>query len=1045
MKSLEMNGSEFRPLKIFARRALLILGLVTFMSNVSAQEWRGFPYPSFVTRLSYISLTSGDFNGDGIADLATTNAVSANVSVLIGIEDSMNPGFGDGTFCNPVFYAAGNDPVNIAKGDFNGDGITDLVTANYQSNSVSILLGNEDVYNPGIGDGTFSTQMSYATSNEPISVTTGDFNGDDITDLATANLDTNDVSVLIGNGSEGTGDGTFSTHISYAAGLRPASVTTGDFNGDGIIDLVTTNRDSDDISVLLGNGSENKGDGTFASEVVYITGTNPTKITTGDFNGDGITDLVTSNRDSDNVSVLLGIEDTGNLGYGDGTFANLVNYAVGENPLNIATGDFNGDGITDLATTNSESDNVSVLLGNGNGGIGDGTFTAHVLYSVGEFPWGITTGDFNGDGITDIANTNWLSSYISVLLGNVDDNNPSDGDGTFATQINYSVGDIPWNITTCDVNGDGITDLAAANAESDNVSVLLGIENSMNPGFGYGTFETEINYSVGESPRSVITCDFNGDGITDLVTANAESDDLSVLLGIEDSMNLGFSDGTFETEINYTVGDSPWSVTKGDFNGDGITDLATANADSDNVSVLLGIEDSMNPGVGDGTFSTQVNYSVGDSPRSVTACDFNGDGITDLATANAGSDNISVLLGIEDSTNPGVGDGTFAAEVNYLVGDGPRSVTASDFNGDGITDLATANFSSDNVSILLGNEDEFNPGIGDGTFSTQIMYSTGIQPVNVKTGDLNGDGIFDLVTANSRSDTVSILLGKKDSENSSFGDGTFEEQITYAVGIRPYCVDIGDFNGDGYIDLATVNGQSDNVSVLMNLGFTEPEPSFTPESLAFGDVELGSGPPSLSVTINVTGDTDLISTPTLTDDGGGDFSLVSVPVSPLAQGTSDTLGVSFTPFGLGLTTGTVTLETNDLSSPTITIALSGTGVDTIAATSSVTAPTGSLTQMDPIISIEYTASDNSGGSGVQDVELFYSFASTKGTVFTSAGTFTSSPISFDTTAIGGQGTYEFYTLATDVAGNTETDTGTADVTVIFNNNTNVDDWKVLND
>ena len=283
-------------------------------------------------------------------------------------------------------------------------------------------------------------------------------------------------------------------------------------------------------------------------------GRGPYSVTTGDFNGDGVTDLATANFRNVNISVLLGV--------GDGTFAAQATYAVGYGPLSITTGDFNGDGVTDLATANLYSDNVSVLLG-----VGNGTFVAQVTYAAGDETGSVTTGDFNGDGVTDLATANRYSDNVSVLLGV--------GDGTFAAQIAFAAGARPYSVTTGDFNGDGVTDLATANSlyytSSNNVSVLLGV--------GDGTFEARVTYPLGEvGSRSLTTGDFNGDGVTDLATAN---------LGFSVSVLLGVGDGTFAAQATYATGEKCRSVTTGDFNGDGLTDLATANRSSDNVSVLL--------------------------------------------------------------------------------------------------------------------------------------------------------------------------------------------------------------------------------------------------------------------------------------------------------------------------------------------------------------------------------------------------------------------------------------------------------------------------
>ncbi|MEA2031279.1 MAG: FG-GAP-like repeat-containing protein [candidate division Zixibacteria bacterium] len=345
----------------------------------------------------------------------------------------------------------------------------------------------------------------------------------------------------------------FDTRIDYAVGDGPSSVFSADFNGDGYNDLATANWDSDNVSILLGNG-----DGTFQSAVNYAVGYGSNSVFSADFDGDGNNDLATANYYSDNVSILLG--------NGDGTFQSAVNYAVGDGPYSVFSADFNGDGYNDLATANDSSDNVSILLGNG-----DGTFQSAVNYAVGDGPESVFSTDFDGDGNNDLATANFYSNNVSILLGN--------GDGTFQSAVNYAVGDTPHSVFSVDFNGDGNNDLATANSGNlgnpGDVSILLGN--------GDGTFQSAVNYAVGYSPRSVFSADFNGDGDNDLATANSEDwenpGDVSIL--------LGNGDGTFQSAVNYAVGRWPNSVFSADFDGDGDNDLATANENSHNVSILL--------------------------------------------------------------------------------------------------------------------------------------------------------------------------------------------------------------------------------------------------------------------------------------------------------------------------------------------------------------------------------------------------------------------------------------------------------------------------
>ena len=393
---------------------------------------------TFQTQTTYavgsnpVSVTVGDFNGDGRTDLAVANFVSNTVSILLGN--------GNGTFQTQAqttyTVTVGSDPKSVAVGDFNGDGKLDLAVANAGSNTVSVLLGN--------GTGTFQAQTTYAVGVDPDSVAVGDFNGDGKTDLAVANWSSGSsgtVSILLGNG-----DGTFQAQTTSAVGGGPYPVAVGDFNGDGKVDMAVANTVSNTVSVLLGNGN-----GTFQTRVQYAVGSDPISVAVGDFNGDGKTDLAVANAGSNSVSVLLG--------NGNGTFQTQVQYAVGSDPESVAVGDFNGDGKPDLAVANEEGTTVSILLGNGNG-----TFQAQTTYTAGFEPGSVAVGDFNGDGKIDLVVTN---ADISILLGN--------GNGTFQAQTDYAAGTGgPFSVTVGDFNGDGKPDLAMANVNGGTVSILLG-------------------------------------------------------------------------------------------------------------------------------------------------------------------------------------------------------------------------------------------------------------------------------------------------------------------------------------------------------------------------------------------------------------------------------------------------------------------------------------------------------------------------------------------------------------------------------------------
>jgi hypothetical protein len=333
--------------------------------------------------------------------------------------------------------------------------------------------------------------------------------------------------------------------VDYGTGSLPRSVTVGDLNGDGKLDLAVANTASKTVSVLLGNG-----DGSYLTKVPIATGIAPHSVATGDLNGDGKLDVAVPNRFSNTINVFLG--------NGNGTFQNKVDFGTGSGPVSVAAGDLNGDGKLDLTVANRNSNTVSVLVGNGNG-----TFKDKVDFGAGISRYAVTAGDLNGDGKLDLAVANVDSNTVSVLLGN--------GNGTFQSSVNYGTGFKPRSVTAGDLNGDGKLDLAVANRDSNTVSVLLGN--------GNGTFQNKVDFGTGGSPISVTAGDLNGDGKLDLAVANIDSNTVSVL--------LGNGNGTFQNKVDYGTGISPYSVTTGDLNGDGKLDLAVANRSSNTVSVLL--------------------------------------------------------------------------------------------------------------------------------------------------------------------------------------------------------------------------------------------------------------------------------------------------------------------------------------------------------------------------------------------------------------------------------------------------------------------------
>jgi hypothetical protein len=454
---------------------------------------------------------------------------------------------------------------------------------------------------------------------------------------------------------------------------------------------------------------------------------------------------------------------------------------------------------------------------------------------------------------------------------------------------------VKWNhssLATTFVNG---TQLTASVPASDIAAPGTASVTVVNPSPGGGTsnvmfFEvTPASSSIalgappafgaGTDPDSVAVGDFNGDGKLDLAVANVGSNNVSIL--------LGNGDGTFQAAVDYGAGSNPDSVAVGDFRGDGKLDLVVANDLGNNVSILLGN--------GDGTFQAAVSYGAGMTLFSVAVGDFNGDGKLDLVVADAVSDYISVLLGN--------GDGTFKTAVQYVAGLEPFSVAVADFNGDGKLDLAVANNEGASVSILLGN--------GNGTFKAAVNYGTGTAPGAVAVGDFNGDGKLDLVVGGANSNNVnvvSVLLGN--------GDGTFQAAVNYGAGAGQTSVAVGDFNGDGRLDLAFP------ASLLLQT----PLALLSSTSLNFGNQLVGTTSATKNVTLsNPSGLALTISSIAVTGTNAADFSQTNTCGTGLAIGASCTITVTFKPAQTGPRTASVTITDNAAGSPQ-TIGLSGTGL-----------------------------------------------------------------------------------------------------------------------
>jgi len=357
--------------------------------------------------LTPVAMAKGDFNEDGILDVVVGDGSGVHVMKGLG-----TAGVGNGDFLQTGSLGEPGGARAFAVGDFNEDGRLDF--ASTFSGGVRIWLG---AGTGTVGNGSFTQGVDCATATNPQGITTADLNEDGILDLVVANASSNNVSVLLGNGTNGTGDGTFAPAVNYATGQTPVAVVVGDFNSDGRRDLAVANNNalSNSVSILLGNGTGAIGNGTFAAAVNVPAGQNPTGLATGDFNQDGITDLAVAGNTGTGVSILVG---NGSGGVGNGTFAPAVSYPCGTSTRDVVVGDFNNDGRADILAAGASGNGMVFLFGNGTGTVADGTFTTGgLLKDFFNFPTAILLGDFKEDGVADPLIANMSANAMQVRYG----------------------------------------------------------------------------------------------------------------------------------------------------------------------------------------------------------------------------------------------------------------------------------------------------------------------------------------------------------------------------------------------------------------------------------------------------------------------------------------------------------------------------------------------------------------------------------------------------------------------------------------------------
>jgi VCBS repeat protein len=535
--------------------------------------------------------------------------------------------------------------------------------------------------------------------------------------------------------------GTIFPNPIYDLQAQSAFILSYDLNGDGRPDLVAA--EGGRIAITLGLP-----DGQLGAPIILDSpGGSVFTVAVGDFNADGIPDLAQASN-----GTALGRPGANVfLGEGGGRFHVALPVDIGgfQND-STATGDFNGDGKDDLIVESSSLGTIWLALSRG-----DGTFDPPAIVATGIFGQALAVADFNGDGKADLAAADTLAApparpsdlgFVRIF--------PGLGDGTFGPPASTGVGIFPMSLAVADLNRDSHPDLAVANYLSGSVSVLLGS--------GDGSFTPQALPTV-SAAAAVAAADLDGDHIPDLA-----------ICAVNLLVARGRGDGTFDTPVESPSWGTATDLAVGDFDGDTRPDLVVLNSAS-SIALLFAN--------GDGTYGSQRRVTMG-SPNGLdlNVADFDGDGIPDLAR----SDNRVILV------RPGLGNGDFSPDLLFTLTTDPFYLppnAVGDFNDDGQYDLITFG-GTPGISV--------HPGNGDGHFAEPINFLLTGTVQSVAIADLDGDGKLDLAVATYNPEALNILKG--------LGDGTFTLASTLSLGFGPGFLGMtsGDFNGDHALDLVIV-------------------------------------------------------------------------------------------------------------------------------------------------------------------------------------------------------------------------------------------------
>lgn len=797
------------------------------------------------------------------------SVLDTNTSLQALSKEVYQPDYNNSAYMPGVFnyitkvdFSGLSGPACAVYADIDGDGKPDAVVVNSGANSVSIFRNTSAT--GSITSGSFASALSYSTSTFPYYAKCADIDGDGKLDVVVANRNGGSISVLRNTSSVGTIS--MASRMDFGVGTSPLDIAIADYDGDGKLDLAVPNSGSASISVLKNNS--NVGSLQFATQVTYTTGTTPFRICAGDMDNDGDADIVVTNQSSNTVSVFKNTFTQGFIN--SSTFAAKVDFTTGTLPQALAVGDIDYDGKPDIVVGNYSAPSVSILRNTTTtGDISISSFAAKVDFTASTGPIDICLSDADGDGKNDVITANYGAGTASIFRNTATSGTITSA--SLASAYNITTGTSPFGVSAGDIDNDDIPEIIVANSGSNTISVLKNIPlvqpptiSSFTPfigvpgtsvvitGTNFNTIASNNKVYFGTTQATVTSA--TATSLTVTSPGGASFNNISVLDSVKglaattagsfqpDYDNTGFIPSTINLspKVDFTVGSSPIGNLLVDLDRDGKVDLVVANSGSTTISVFRNT--SATGTITSGSFTLVTTYGTNANPYNLQAADIDGDGKQDVVVAHSGSSSVSVFR--NTST---VGAVSLAAKVDFTIGAASRGCAINDLDGDGKLDIVAVLYSSNAVGVL---KNISTPGTF--SFNSSVTFSTATSPMDVLVTDVDGDGKNDIVTSNSGSSSISIL--RNVTNTGILNASSFAAKVDFTVGSTPYGLCSADIDYDGKYDILVCNYNSATLSILRN---TATSGSITTSSLAAKvDFAVGSNPQEVIVS-DVDGDSKL--------------------------------------------------------------------------------------------------------------------------------------------------------------------------------------------